>query len=458
MKSSLENNAIIYKKLEAIQERADLLEKIQALIETKAPQLIEVFYTKLLAIPEARNYLDHDVVNKRLLSNLTAWLLGLFVDVRGPFDTFISRQVHIGQVHSRINLPTNLVDFGMSLLKKEISNCLVECYHENQIIIDLLLICNDVLDLCHTIINETYLSNMSMDRNNTEQFKSQVVGSHFALECERLKYSVLEWLFTVTKVLYQGDLVEMKKLIPLQQSDFGLWVLFKGELLFLDQQALQYVRSQIEVIDISLKNGIRLREEGISENFNYLIDELQQHVKLIIWLLTVMVEQSISLESGRDSLTRLLNRRHLQTIMKREVEISQRHGFTFAVVLISTDNFKVINENFGNNASNLVLKQIGELILSSVRASDFVFRYGGEEFLVLLSHTLPEKALEVAERMRLVVESSPFHLDNDQVIHVTVSCGVSIYDGHPDYSKVISKADDAANDAKMAGKNRCVLK
>jgi diguanylate cyclase len=91
-----------------------------------------------------------------------------------------------------------------------------------------------------------------------------------------------------------------------------------------------------------------------------------------------------------------------------------------------------------------------------IRPGDFVFRYGGEEFLAMLTHISEKQALEVAERMREKIEGHSLMLD-EGCIQITASIGIAMYDGHPDYQRVINRADEAVYLAKDQGRNRSVM-
>lgn len=103
------------------------------------------------------------------------------------------------------------------------------------------------------------------------------------------------------------------------------------------------------------------------------------------------------------------------------------------------------------------MSHTAEILLNSVRASDFVFRYGGEEFLIVLVETDRNEASHVAERIRQQVEDTPISVLDQEVLNVTLSIGVASYDGHPDYQYLINAADKALYSAKQGGRNRVTL-
>jgi diguanylate cyclase len=127
----------------------------------------------------------------------------------------------------------------------------------------------------------------------------------------------------------------------------------------------------------------------------------------------------------------------------------------FAVLLIDLDHFKNINDSYGHDSGDLVLQQAADLITSSVRVGDFIFRYGGEELLVVLVEIDAKRAMSVAENIRSRFAAEPLRVGEGKNVPVTVSIGVAAYNGHPDYERIVKDADDALYRAKNAGRNRC---
>ena len=143
--------------------------------------------------------------------------------------------------------------------------------------------------------------------------------------------------------------------------------------------------------------------------------------------------------------------------MKREVKISLRKGKPFAALMIDADHFKQLNDAYGHGAGDKALVAIGEVLLSTLRATDFVFRFGGEEFLAVLGEMKEEDAIAVAEKLRTGIEDNEFEVGDGTTTELTVSIGVALHDGHPDYQRVIDRADAALLQAKAEGRNRCIL-
>ncbi len=156
-----------------------------------------------------------------------------------------------------------------------------------------------------------------------------------------------------------------------------------------------------------------------------------------------------------DALTGLYNRRRFHDVLTSEYERAKRYGTPFSLVMLDIDYFKKINDTFGHDAGDSVLKEVSSILLKSIRDIDTAARYGGEEFMVVLPNTDKVHAMIVAERMRLAIEKHDF-TGIDRMI--SVSIGIS---GMPDAKvenedRLIRCSDFAMYRAKQLGRNRTV--
>lgn len=157
-----------------------------------------------------------------------------------------------------------------------------------------------------------------------------------------------------------------------------------------------------------------------------------------------------------DDLTGLWNHRIIVERLRAEVNRSRRDGAPLSIILADVDHFKKVNDNLGHRAGDLVLKQIGEIFTSSVRTYDWVGRYGGEEFLIILAGSGIENALIRAEELRQAVETAQI-VDGETTIRVTASFGVaSEFPDNLEAETAIQIADAALYRAKNRGRNRVV--
>jgi diguanylate cyclase (GGDEF)-like protein len=173
-----------------------------------------------------------------------------------------------------------------------------------------------------------------------------------------------------------------------------------------------------------------------------------------IYLTQQLTEQKMRLLATTDSLTGVLNRRYFFERAQTELERAVRYGSSMSLLILDIDHFKQVNDRFGHQTGDSVLRQLAELAGTSIRSTDLLGRYGGEEFIMLLPETDMESARAVAERMRKEIEEHRFVHDQDS-IQITVSVGVSSLN-NPDtkLDDLISRADRSLYAAKDAGRNR----
>lgn len=166
-------------------------------------------------------------------------------------------------------------------------------------------------------------------------------------------------------------------------------------------------------------------------------------------------EERYRLLSVTDSLTGLFNRRHLHELLQLEVDRCERYGRPLALLVLDCDDFKLINDTRGHLEGDRVLQGVARLISESLRSSDSAFRYGGEEFVVLMPETDGPAALLLAERLRRsLAEAGLMGHEVGQVC--TASIGVAEYVPGEGESSLVNRADAATYQAKRQGKN-CVV-
>jgi diguanylate cyclase (GGDEF)-like protein len=154
-----------------------------------------------------------------------------------------------------------------------------------------------------------------------------------------------------------------------------------------------------------------------------------------------------------DALTGLLNRYGLQHILARELAETRRYNRPLSCLMIDLDYFKSVNDLEGHAAGDVGLQQVAVVLTENVRGSDVVFRYGGEEFLVLLPETDLEGAISLAEKIRRATESRSFG-DGQRVFSLTLSAGVATLWDNESGNDMIARADMALYQAKEQGRNR----
>ena len=158
-----------------------------------------------------------------------------------------------------------------------------------------------------------------------------------------------------------------------------------------------------------------------------------------------------------DYLTGLPNRRAFEEALRVEYAQATRKRHPLSVAYCDIDHFKAINDTHGHDAGDNVLQQVASILDRSTRGGDYVFRMGGEEFLIVLVDTDQDGSRLFAERLRHAVAKEPMLAAADTLLNVTVSVGVTLHDGHPDYQRSMQRADQALYQAKRSGRDRVVV-
>ncbi len=211
--------------------------------------------------------------------------------------------------------------------------------------------------------------------------------------------------------------------------------------------------------------------DGSSEDINLIVPAVFFFGAVFVLLVGTLALQTamdikqisaLKYETITDPLMGIHNRRYLDLRLVEEIERAQRYNFQLSMLLLDIDHFKNVNDTYGHYIGDLVLKNLGNLLLKNVRKTDIVARYGGEEITVIATHTSVPIAANLAERLRQAVETSiivPADEQEDrQAVTISVSVGVAGLDQQIiDSQSLIKRADEALYEAKQKGRNRVVV-
>ena len=437
--------------------RPEIQSRIVDVVTAAAREIADVFYEEMSEVQGAARFLESELVDSRLRASMADWVRDLLVPRdEGDQAAFEERQAKIGLVHARIGVPMGLVARGMTVLKREIASRIEQVVEDRTELFQALLGVNARLDEASAQINDSYLAHALTNERNDQSMRLQIISHNLAVECERLRSALFDWMRGQLLSLYSDEAAAKIKANSVQRSEIGLWITHKASLLFPDTSETTELTEQLAAIDGALFSAVNSRGSGGSVQRESVV-ALNESVNRAAWLLGSLVEHALEGERTLDPLTRVLTRRYLPGVMQREVKISLRQGRPFAVLMVDADHFKRLNDEHGHAVGDKALVAIGEALLSNLRANDFVFRYGGEEFLAVLGEMKEEDAVAVAEKLRNEIEDKKFEIGDGATTELTVSIGIALHDGHPDYQRVIDRADAALLRAKAEGRNRCVL-
>jgi diguanylate cyclase (GGDEF)-like protein len=209
---------------------------------------------------------------------------------------------------------------------------------------------------------------------------------------------------------------------------------------------LKVLDSDLGLISVSRKK--RYDKEEIAQVENFL-------AALLYPLRNALLYQAAIESAFLDSLTGVKNRTAFDSNFSREIELNRRKKSGLSLIVMDIDFFKRINDQYGHAVGDLVLRQVAKAIEESIRSSDALYRYGGEEFVVVLNGTDQSGARLLADRIRENIES--LSIDALKDLQVTLSLGVSMMNDGDTTESLFKRADEALYVAKNQGRNQVVM-
>ncbi len=223
-----------------------------------------------------------------------------------------------------------------------------------------------------------------------------------------------------------------------------------------------------DVIVMTGFSGDYSYEEAITRGASDFVFKPVRFEELLLRLKRVLNERQLSRERVQmlkklqqlaitDNLTKLYNSRHFFQQIKKETERARRYNLPLALMLLDIDFFKNYNDTHGHLEGDKVLARMGEIIMSELRKIDSAYRYGGEEFTIILPETGADDAEIVGARIRSNVEKEIFRPGEDAAVGVTISMGVTEFHPREDVTAFVQRADRAMYLSKKNGRNRITL-
>lgn len=232
----------------------------------------------------------------------------------------------------------------------------------------------------------------------------------------------------------------------------------ESEKLLLMIDAEPYIANEKRLFITALATGILIIFFSLAIAYSIYRINLDREHKETIRLEKKVKERTAEIEllSKTDKLTGLANRMHLDNQLEIEFKRATRHSRDLVLLVVDLDHFKRVNDTYGHLGGDAVLKMIGKCLSNTLRQTDFVGRYGGEEFVVILAETSLENALAIAENIRRLIETSPVIFERDE-LKVSASIGVADFrpDTHKKYEDIFALSDKALYYSKEHGRN-CV--
>ena len=213
---------------------------------------------------------------------------------------------------------------------------------------------------------------------------------------------------------------------------------------------------RVQVGRLSVRTGLIHGKDELAQlgsAFDEMVRALQNRESDLARAMDDLRQQTIT-----DALTGLYNRRFLYDALPRELSRARRKNTTTAVLMIDIDHFKQVNDTYGHEAGDQVLKAVADMIKASVRYSDYCFRYGGEEISVVLPDAAADGARMRAEAIRIAAQSLEVAYPGRKMMRITLSIGVALFPEHgSDAESLLRAADEALYEAKGCGRNRVIM-
>ena len=222
------------------------------------------------------------------------------------------------------------------------------------------------------------------------------------------------------------------------------------------------LRKQLNDMAVIVRRGVQITpvtelDKNVEEYFDRLSQDQNELEEQRIASKTLSKKLAESeAQALVDSLTQVLNRNAYNLEIVQLVHEFKRYNEQWALLVLDIDHFKLFNDKYGHKTGDQVLKLVAATVTNSIRASDNVFRYGGEEFVVILSRVDSKVALQLAEKIRKEIERANY-LDGDKKLKVTVSIGAAVMSEKDSEITLFERADKALYRAKKNGRNKVVV-
>jgi len=172
---------------------------------------------------------------------------------------------------------------------------------------------------------------------------------------------------------------------------------------------------------------------------------------IIIWIIKAVIKDKLEYLANYDSLTNTLKRKIFYLYLNNFIKIAKRYNKIFCLIMFDLDNFKVVNDSYGHQAGDDLLKAAINIIMNHIRETDLLSRFGGDEFLILSPEIDLKNGLIMAEKIRESIENELFSNN----IKTTISIGITEYKDNDDVDIMIKRVDDALYKSKNTGRNKC---
>jgi diguanylate cyclase (GGDEF)-like protein len=420
--------------------------KILEILQPELDAIFDEFYHKLLSHPTFSAYFPDPTKIKPLIEKQKAYFKQSF-----EFDdeTLKAKYIALGEMHYDIKLP--FVDFssGIDILQEKTIHAVYRS-HQSEHILDATFV---FFRLIRAYTAKGYLNKiLAQDAEDIDIYLEKVAESkeaQNAIAIDRLLW-LKNFIFAIqkeNKALAPSFYIEPEIIANIQNS------------LRQKESFMSYIHEMVSRIRIDASNVFFFLEKKDYSDVLPLYRELLSIYKLSLMLtnvITIANNDAIITDLSKDPLTKLLNRSTMHSLIEKEFAIADSQDYDVSLIFMDIDHFKLINDQYGHECGDMVLAQVAKIVKNSIRATDFAFRYGGEEILILLKAAPERVALRQAEQIRKEIEQHDFCFHENLHLDVTASFGIKTCK-KPfvlTVEEAIFAADEMMYRAKGMGRNR----
>lgn len=418
-----------------------------AVLDSRLNDIFEAFYRRLISDSHFAVFFRDDAHVRSLVARQRE---NVRQAIQEDLPTMRERYVELGRFHHRIFVPFEDFAVGVDFLAREFLRTVAE----ERLGAD---VANDVHVFFELIKDNTakgYLECMLKDDSRDLELFSQSLRESREITSGLLA-AQLSWLQQVVHAIE----LEREDLLPdLKRSVFHNWLV--------SPEAEHYLPGPEErrhLLDLNRRVFNHASNLFYFVNHQHHVEVLMIYDKISKYILTannivtVLIARLKMKELMRDPLTHLYDRTTLEDTLSQGLHLARLSNRPFSVVMGDIDDFKKINDAHGHVVGDCVLRHVADVIRRYIRSTDYAFRYGGEEFLLVLNDTSLEGGVILAENVRRTIAENLFQCDGVD-LNVTISLGVAEVQGDEaaDLDELVNQADRKLYEAKRTGKNRVV--
>jgi len=422
------------------------LEILEALNED-LDQIFQQFYDQLLSNADFDTYFKSPQQIEKLIKKQKAYFIS---SLRFSDDELKTRYIALGEMHYDLRLPFVDFSFALDILQEGTIHSIYKISHSQQTLRSAFTF----FRLIRAYTAKGYLNRiLTQDLKDIDQYLEKISAtreSHNAISAGRFMW-LKSFIFAIQKEnrsLAPSFLIESDILVNIESS-------LKENGAF-----MEYIHDMVARIRIDASNVFYFLEKKDYSDVLPLYRELMSIYKLSLMLTNVITISNTDVLLGnidKDPLTKLLTRSSMKRLIEKEFAMADSQNYAISLMMIDLDHFKSINDTYGHLTGDKALIDVANIILRSIRATDFAFRIGGEEILLLLKAAPRTVADKQAEAIRQDIEKHTLEHKGERV-KVTASIGVSTFTGpfNITVNEAIAQVDGLMYKAKKLGRNTVV--